>query len=96
MTAKIFSHEERLAITRRKMERLSEVEPRTLKDMLKRDVQGNEKAWQDYFSDTPAAPGAEEHQDEKFDGVHCPYCGSELRHEAGCLVCPNKCYSRCG
>ena len=44
----------------------------------------------------PAYPGAEEHSEPKFDDVHCPYCGTELIHEAGCVKCPNGCWSKCG
>ena len=26
----------------------------------------------------------------------CPVCGAKLLHVAGCLECPNKCFSKCG
>ena len=45
----------------------------------------------------PPFPGAEETNAQiENDGVHCPYCGAELRHVGGCLECPNRDYSVCG
>ena len=45
----------------------------------------------------PAYPGADETNAQiENDGVHCPYCGAELRHVGSCLECPNKDYSVCG
>ena len=25
--------------------------------------------------------------EDEWDGVHCPMCGGELRHESGCVIC---------
>ena len=52
-----------------------------------------------HADEVPAYPGAEETNEQiktHDDGKHCPVCGAELRHVAGCLECPNKCYSKCG
>ena len=45
--------------------------------------------------EVPAAPGALEHAEPKFDGIHCPKCGAVLIHESSCLRCPNWCWSKC-
>ncbi len=56
----------------------------------------NVKAWQDYFSDTPAYPGAEEHQEPAYYDA-CPYCGHhKLIHESGCVKCIVCGWSKCG
>lgn len=50
-----------------------------------------------HADEVPPATGVIEHMnDENFDGVHCPYCGAVMKHIAGCLECPNKCWSKCG
>lgn len=38
----------------------------------------------------------EEGIQDNSEGEKCPVCGATLRHVAGCLECPNKCYSKCG
>ena len=58
-------------------------------------TEDNVKAWQEYFSDTPAAPGAEEHQ-EHFDEHSCPMCGGELVRHEGCYRCKKCGWSKCG
>lgn len=48
----------------------------------------NVKAWQEYFSDTPAYSGAEEHQEQQLHGDTCPICGrNTFIHESGCVKC---------
>ena len=75
MPSKFFSHEERLAITRRQM---------AFKEMIK------------HADEVPPAPGALENPEPIFDENHCPYCGSELRHESGCVRCSKCPWSKCG
>lgn len=55
----------------------------------------NVKARQEYLSDTPAYPGAEEHQEPAYYDA-CPYCGGKLTHESGCVKCIACGWSKCG
>ena len=75
--ARILTHEERLAMTRKNSGLLQEV--------------------RDGENLPPAYPGAEEVNEKILDDEnHCPFCGAELRRVAGCVECPNKCWSKCG
>lgn len=52
---------------------------------------------QEYFADTPAYPGAEEHQEQQLHGDTCPFCGrNTLIHESGCVKCIACNWSKCG
>ena len=48
-----------------------------------------------HAADTPAYPGAEEHQEPTYYDA-CPYCGGKLTHESGCVKCIACGWSKCG
>ena len=86
---------DRLELTRRKMEaRKAQIQGHGLMAEVTKD---NVKAWQDYFSDTPAYPGAEETMEQVLHGDLCPVCGrNTLIHESGCVKCFACNWSKCG
>ena len=65
----------------------------TRQKMAAREAQRH-GAWQEYFADTPAYPGAEEHQ-ERLDENTCPLCGGELTRYEGCYRCKKCGWSKC-
>ena len=90
--ARILSHEERL-LTRQKMAAREAM--RHGHGITAEVTEDNVKAWQEYFSDTPAAPEVEDDEEEHVDENLCPYCGIELARYESCYRC-NKCgWSKC-
>lgn len=90
--AKILTHAERLERTRQQMAAREAMKHGH--GIMAEVTKDNVKAWQEYFSDTPAAPGAEEHQ-EHFGEHSCPMCGGELVRYEGCYRCKKCGWSKC-